>query len=390
MKKLGSRIFILAAIVVSVANADAYEFGWPGGDFATAVAELNDGSIAIGGAMSDSVEYRPFVARVLPTGELAWVRKTGGTYNGAIVDLIALEDSSLIAISDNSQGFGFHVAHYDIDGGLLREWNYAHMVPFAAALAEDGDLYIAGRMLHFAAIVRASPNGDRRWTWISFEHSTSWLGDIVVIPDSSGICAVGGASDGQPYLYVVRLDGEGNLLWSSPLSIEANGYGVAVSSSGIIGVSGDIFLYDGTEGYMIGLDPETGEILWGPVISDTGSGFFMAIASSGEEFVAVGMTMQPFAVGILSPSDDEIDIVCWDSDALVMCTSQYGELLDQSLHGSITRNERADDLCATSSGHYIMIGQAYGHSGNNSNTYAEILDVPSKLDSLMAQLTNPE
>jgi hypothetical protein len=152
-------------------------------------------------------DYSAFIFRVLPSGEIARKRKRV-TDEEDMVDLIALDDGSLISVLRSHGANSLHIERYDTDGNVTLEYYNPPARPTSASSSPDGGLYLAGTVYaeygtYYEGIVHISRYFEEIWSC----PVPVWARSIAAINDSSGLCAVGGS-------YVSRIDGPGNMLWS--------------------------------------------------------------------------------------------------------------------------------------------------------------------------------
>jgi hypothetical protein len=371
MKRL---VAILTAFTLT--SASAYEFDWPG--TAESVALLPDGSLVafLDGPYWDL--HDDYVVRVSAEFELLWARHVvvQPYYSNSSDALVVRDDTSIVAISGISSGsadtIGFHAECYDINGNQLWQLDNLDIWTHDAAVSPNGYIYLVGWTHDDSLPAVACMSRDLETIWITHLSVPKELYAIAAI-DSSGIC-VGGYVEYEQYSeapFVIRLDTDGNVVWSGDADSQNDlyrAYDIAVSSSGTIAICGEAS-WSGS--FIIGIDSATGEVMWR--IKDLPYYRLNAITSVGEEFVAVGwgyrcmgmmgMAYYPrFRCGYPWGSAE-------DWGALAVRASEEGELLNSFIHGVQPHDEVAYDVCATSSGNYVMVGRV-----DYSNVYAEILN----------------
>jgi outer membrane protein assembly factor BamB len=342
MKRL---TFVLALVAAVAASAPAYEFLRPRQEYATGVAEYDDGTIAVAGR---SYLGRPRLAGVAPGQGLLWHLPVSDVPGGIAIasflgDMLVLDGPS--------------VRLYSSAGDLILQRALEHAA-WSVAVAPDQHVYFTGPDF----IARYDARGRLCWTK---DIDCNWTMQPLSMPDG-GASIVTGSFD-----TIRRLNSDGEELWSTTIQLSDStsifAEDLCLSDSGIIGVAGAYLResdYYDLGAFIVGLDAQTGEEMWildKPGVGEADIGYeFRAIASIGSEFLAVGNAE------VWYPSS---------SDAFTMRASTSGELLEETFtNGGEDRHYQLYDVCATSSGRYIAVGAAYSGSWNEIDCL--IMNIP--------------
>ncbi|WP_232054710.1 PEGA domain-containing protein [Thermococcus sp. 2319x1] len=232
-------------------------YGGSGDDGAYAVAVAPNGDIIVAGyTYSFGPGWEDFwVLRLDENGNVRWQKTYGGTYmDKAYAVAIAPNGDIIVAgytASFGAGGYNVWVLRLDADGNVKWQKTYGgndYDWAYAVALAENGDIIVAGYTYSFGAgyddvwVVRLDENGNVRWQKTyggsyydeAFAVALAENGDIIV----AGYTASFGA--GGYDVWVLRLDENGNVKWQKTYggSNDDRAFAVALAENGDIIVAG--------------------------------------------------------------------------------------------------------------------------------------------------------
>jgi hypothetical protein len=347
------RTLFALALVALASNAAAYEFHWPGDQYATNVAEFADGSLAL---ISER-DYGPiYLARLAP--ELLWYRFV--TDDSGKITLVPMPGGTMLVLTSTG-----HVRFYATNGDLILDRFYPGLWFTNGTVSSDGFISVLGHteLPHRGFIAQLDESGNLRWIQWSEEPNQAWWSEVLSLPDG-GVCAAGQTSDSEEL--ICRFTSEGERVWEKSFPVE-----VTFPFNIDLALSNDVLAASGVftdTAFVAGFDLETGEELWPRVEFPSEEGtpnVLFSIASLGQEFLAVGELIDPYSAGI--------------TDAWIVRVSEGGELLEsRPVSGPGDRNYTLRDVTARSSGHYTAVGAAY--------TY---VDAWSDVDCLIMQIPGP-
>jgi hypothetical protein len=332
-------LFVLALVAAVAGNALAYEFHWPGNQYATNVAEFADGTLAV----VSNGNFGTYLARVAP--DLVWNRRV----EGPATSLVPMPGGTMLLLT--AQGLQF----YSTDGNLLLERDYPMLGFEEGVVSADGYISVVGYVYPYREfLAQVDDRGNLRWIRrVAGQQIIEWL-DILALPDG-GVCV---AAKNHSYEVVIcRFTSEGDQLWRTVFNVEGFNtiYISDMALSGdTLGACGFFYIDEGETVFIAGFDLTTGEEAWSRVDlpSEEGKGSrLFKIASLDSEFLSVGMIVDPYGS---------------ESDAWIVRVSNGGELLESSVISPPgDRNYKLYDVTARSSGHYTAVGTAYTDDGYN-------------------------
>ena len=322
------------------------------------VAADTSGNIVVAGSYFAPTTFSPdktvstgtgiFVAKYAPTGSLLWVKSFVGGYSTAPAGL-ALDGAGDIVVTGvafgscdfgggmtttTSTSAGLFVAKYAGSDGAYQWANRFNGTTGtdsvgAAAVATDptGGVVVTGTLWGSAALGGATltstgsifvaryqgSNGSHLWS-TTFDGSasaiaTDGLGNIFLTGSFGGSINFGTkaatklASAGDADIFVAKLTSAGAHTWSKRLGSTGadHGSGIAVSSAGVVAVTGDfrgVVDFGGgpltsagsSDIFVESLDGATGAYLWARRFGDASSNLGRFVTFSGSDRVVVGGT----------------------------------------------------------------------------------------------------
>jgi len=150
----------------------------------------------------------------------------GYIFGGNTIGSISEPDQGFIQKCDKSG----NVEWYQTYGGQLHDDFYA------VHPTSDGGFIAAGGAANLPYVVKANANGTEAWHQTFVGMDGDWFYDIKETPDH-GFVAVGFIISGTERAFVVKMDANGNTLWTQPLFA---GYSGSYAGSVAIGPNGEI------------------------------------------------------------------------------------------------------------------------------------------------------
>ncbi|WP_297523534.1 protein kinase, partial [Thermococcus sp.] len=317
--------------------------------------------IIVAGYVEKNDKTDAFVARLDRDGNVKWQKTYGGS-GWDEVNAVALAPNGDIIVAGYTRSFGAGgrdawVLRLDSEGNVKwqktyggKYWDEAH----AVALAPNGDIIVAGYTESFGAgwndvwVLRLDSEGNVKWQktyggskWDEANAVALASNGDVIVAGYTGSFGAGGD------VWVLRLDGEGNVKWQKTYGgskwDEANA--VAIADNGDIIVAGH---YNGyynehtriSNAWVLRLDSE-GNVKWqktyGGEYGDEANA--VAIAPNGDVIVA-GYT-DSFGAG-----GDDVWVLRLDANGNVKWQKTYG--------GS--DNDEANAVALASNGDIIVAG----------------------------------
>jgi hypothetical protein len=241
---------------------------------------------------------------------------------------------------------------------------------YSISQTSDGGYIIGGIVLGSGQsiyVVKLDPSGNLQWTK-SFGASGTNNDAFSIQQTSDGGYILGGdRSSGSPFYYqvhVMKLDASGNLQWSKEIGGSGGGYesckSIRQTSDGgyVISGSTDSYGAGGTDVYVIKLDG-SGNIQWTKTIGSSATEDSYAIQQTSDGGYIVG--------GSTSPSFNNADIY-------VVKLNSAGNLQWTRAIGSSTVSEACKSIQQTSDGGYIIGGSALNYSASIIDPYIVKLD----------------
>jgi hypothetical protein len=228
-------------------------YGGAGDDRGFDIEITSDGGFIIAGysnSFSPTDEYDLYLIKTDSTGNLEWANAYGGTGESRGYSVVETADGGFaITGRTNSYGAGdddIYLVKVDENGNF--EWGSAfggagEDRSYGMALADDGGFVIIGRTQSFRGIydlylVKADSDGEYEWSR-TFGGLGNDIGrSIRTTPDGdfilSGYARSFGGND--DFLYALKVDGNGNLIWERAFggSERDRGFSVNLADDGYI------------------------------------------------------------------------------------------------------------------------------------------------------------
>ncbi len=291
-------------------------FGGLDTDYGYAVTETSDGGLVLVGSSKSisSGDYDVLVIGLDENYTLRWIKNYGGLENDRGQAVAATTDGGcLITGTTSSLGLSadFYALRLDSLGDTVWTNTYGGpagetgmgvcMLPDGAALVGSTGSYGEGYSSIY--LVRIDLNGDTLWTATYGGVRADFGYDVMMLPDNGLIIAGATAPDGKSYYdgYLIRTDEDGGIVWQYTYggSLEDRLYALVPSIDGGIIATGVSERSGGRkhDGYLLKVDAEGG-LLWErfPGGIETDVLFDIAMSPSGE-IVAVGHSYSAGAGG---------------------------------------------------------------------------------------------
>jgi len=324
--------------------------GGSGDDYAFSMVATSDGGYMLGGNTSSygagSDDF--YFIKLDANGTVQWTKSVGGTGSDRGWEVVQTTDGGY-AMAGQTTSFGaapmdIYVVKLDASGNLLWDKRYGNSpsdIAYSLTATSDGGLAVCGSSYYFIMgnlpastneyyILKLDSNGGLEWTrFIRDPNAPNTYPDYArsIIQTSDGGYMVSGEAGRKknsggyvPKIFLVKLDGSGNVSWTRyygataipGVSAENSDYGECViqTSDGGYVIAGYTFSFNynfqlaqdvGLELYIIKVDAN-GNLLWTKVIGGPDNEIGRAIISTSDGGFAVAGTHQPRVAG--SGSED--------------------------------------------------------------------------------------
>ncbi len=319
-------------VVANPCNAFCIAIGGSGDELGYSIVQTIDGNYAIAGltysfglGLGDV-----YIVKLNHAGNVMWTKTIGGT-----------NDDYSASITQTSKG----------------------EFVFAAATTSFGtggwDVYI----------VTIDSNGNLLWT--KTVGGVNWEGARSVVQTLDGGYALGGATNsfgiGGWDAYVVKLDSNGNLQWTRAIGGSGNDYGPCIThtTDGEIVVAGssNSFGAGSDDVYLIKLDIN-GNLLWTRTVGGTGNEFAVSIVQTHDKgFVAAGYTNSYGQGGY------DVYVIKLDSLGNLEWTRTIGGIND----------DYGRSVIQTSDSGFAIVGTTLSYGQGNGDVYLIKLDKAGNL-----------
>jgi hypothetical protein len=288
----------------------------------------------------------------------------GGAGTDYAYDVKATADGGFVVAgaTDSYGGNGneFYVVKFDNAGSM--QWtrtigDFGAELAYGIDVATNGDYVIAGETNSFGAggecyIVRLDPAGNLLWTKSVGGSGVDYAKEIAATNDNGCVIVGTTTSYGQGLedAYVVKLDSNGAMMWSTTLGSANtdNGFGIIEASDGSIVVAGKCFPggFGGASLYLAKLNA-IGVVVWGTQVSSHDiNDFFVpgdivetlgGYVVSGYSDTATGANKNNFLVKVSTPG-----------------VYQWTKII------GISGNDNGYSVSATADNGFIISGNYYG------------------------------
>jgi uncharacterized delta-60 repeat protein len=356
----------------------AKTIGGSGEDYAYSIIQSSDGGYVVAGSTrSFGAGYSDiYVVKLDSSGNVQWAKTIGGSDWDEASSIIQSSDGGYVVAGwTESFGAGYpdiYVVKLDSSGNVV--WTKTiggRFIDRASSIIQssDGGYVVAGDSSSFGAgsddiyVVKLDSSGNVLWTKTIGGSSSDYAYSIIQSSDG-GYVVVGESYSfgaGKDRIYVVKMDSEGNVVWTKFISgVEDEAGSIIQSSDGGYIVAGGTsnFGAGGGDIYVVKLD-SAGNIVWIKTIG--GSSWDEArsiIQSSDGGYVVAGWT-KSFGAG-----GSDIYVVKLDSAGNVVWTKTIGG----------PYNDYAYSIIQSSDGGYVVAGYTESFGAGGGDIYVVKLD----------------
>jgi hypothetical protein len=349
-------------------------------DRGKSLIQTSDGGYAIAGITKSfgAGDWDVYVVKLDATGNLQWTRTIGGPESDGGNSLIQTSDGGY-AIAGYTESFGagkmdVYVIKLDANGNLQwtttiggKGWD----VGTSLIQISDGGYAIAGFTSSFGAgdydvyVVKLDAHGNLQWTK-TIGGKKEDVGTSLIQTSDGGYAIAGFTSSfgaGDYDIYVVKLDANGNLQWTTTIGGKEDdkGHSLIQTSDGGYAITGftSSFGAGRADVYVVKLDAN-GNLQWTKTIggpaSETG---FSLIQTSDGGYAITGFTSS-FGAG--------------RADVYVVKLDANGKPQWTKTIGAKNENLSKSSLIQTSDGSYVIAGTTRSFGAGGDDVYVVKLD----------------
>lgn len=272
---------------------------------AYAVAITPDGGYAICGftnSIGAGIED-VYLVRTDDSGDTVWTRTYGGTSGEAGYDLVTLPDSGFLIAG--IKGSDVYLIRTDGRGDTVWTRTFGGTGnDFANAVipTADGGFVVAGATNSFGSglsdvyLLKVDGSGNLLWSKTYGGTQNDWGAAVAQTPDNGLVIAGYTESFGHGAFdcYLIKTNADGDTVWTRTFGGDKNesGYSVVARADGSIAVAGftDSWGYGGLDLYLLKIGPD-GDQLWSAVYGGPADDVAYALVETGDQgYIAVGYT----------------------------------------------------------------------------------------------------
>ncbi|WP_456366177.1 CGP-CTERM sorting domain-containing protein [Thermococcus sp.] len=240
----------------------------------------------------------------------------------------------------------------------------------AIAIAPNGDIIIVGNTFGFGAggsdfwVLRLNGNGDIIWQK-TFGGSDDDYANAVAIAPNGDIIVAGDTSsfgNGGWDTLVIRLDGRGNVKWEKTYGGEDNEYTNAVA----IAPNGDIITAGSTSSFGAG-----NADIWVMRLSPSGDVKWQMTYGGPKDDEAYGVALTPGGNIVVSGYTESFGAGDWDAGILRL--SGNGDVIWQKTYGG-KKSDEANAVAIAGNGDIIVAGDTSSFGAGDSDVWVLQLD----------------
>ncbi len=303
-------------------------------DYGTSIIQTSDGGYAIAGWTTSfgAGGNDVYVVKLNATGNLQWTRTIGGALNDNGQSIIQTSDSGY-AIAGTASSFAsidFYMAKLDAAGNL--QWT---------------------------KLIR----GDGIFGLADYGHS--------IIQTTDGGYAIAGYTNSRGAggwdVYVVKLDGAGNLQWTRTIGGPGNDYGVSIiqTTDGGYAIAGYTTSFGAglSDVYVVKLS-STGSLQWTKTIGGANNDYGWSIIQTTDDGYAIAGFTNSFGAG-----GADVYVVKLDAQGNLQWTKTIGGAND----------DYGRSIIQTSDGGYVIAGATRSFGAGGADVYVVKLDAQGNL-----------
>jgi uncharacterized delta-60 repeat protein len=360
----------------------AKTIGGSADDVASSIIQSSDGGYVVAGYTQSfgAGGWDFYVVKLDSSGNVIWTKTIGGGSDDVARSIIQSSDGGYVVAgwtnSFGAGGWDFYVVKLDSSGNVVWTKTIGGIgddQAWSIIQSSDGGYVVAGNTSSFGAggwdfyVVKLDANGNVVWTKTiggTGSQDEAWS----IIQSSDGGYVVAGWSDsfgaGLRDFYVVKLDANGNVVWSKTIggSYGDGAHSIIQSSDGgyIVAGSTETFGAGGWEMYIVKLN-SSGNVQWTKTIG--GPAFFddalSIIHSSDGGYVVAGYT-NSFGAG-----GSDFFVVKLDSSGNVVWAKTIGGSDDEAW---------GDSIVQSSDGGYVVAGWTKSFGAGGRDIYVVKMD----------------
>ncbi|WP_088857970.1 PEGA domain-containing protein [Thermococcus profundus] len=286
----------------------AKTYGGSKNDSASAVAIANNGDIIVAGWTESfgAGGKDVWVLKLDENGSIKWQKTYGGEYDDEAHAVTIAPNAGIIVAgytrSFRTNGPNVWILRLDENGKVEWQKTYGGSSidrAYAIALANNGDIIVAGETWSFDVaygdvwVLRLDGNGNIKWQKTYGGKDNDWAYAVTIAPNGD-IILVGETRSfgaGNNDAWILRLDENGNIKWQKTYGgdIYDEAYAVAIASNGDIIIAGvtSNFGARGTDVWVLRLD-DNGNIKWEKIYggNDFDDAHAVAIMDNGNIIIA--------------------------------------------------------------------------------------------------------
>ncbi len=369
------------SVTADSCNTFCIAIGGGNNDGGHTVIQTSDGGYAIAGHTNSfgAGLYDVYVVKLDGAGTLQWARTVGGGNSDDGVSIIQTSDGGY-AIAGWTQSFG--AGNYDVyvvklDGAGNLQWTRTiggagSDEGFSIIQTSDGGYAIAGITGSFGAgsadvyVVKLDGAGNLQWTRTIGGAGSEWGWSIIQTSDGGYAIAgyAGSFGAGSADVYVVKLDGAGNLQWTRTIGGAGSdvGYSIIQTSDGGYAIAGvtNSFGAGSADVYVVKLDG-AGNLQWTKTIGGAGNDVGYSIIQTSDGGYAIAGITGSFGAG-----GSDFYVVKLDSAGNLQWTRTIG--------GTSNEWEVPLSIIQTSDGGYAIAGSTDSFGAGSRDVYVVKLD----------------
>ncbi|NOQ23306.1 MAG: T9SS type A sorting domain-containing protein [Candidatus Aegiribacteria sp.] len=351
-------------------------YGGPDSDGGKSLCETLDGGFMITGYTwsAGAGESDVLLVRTDQNGELIWTKTLGGSGWDCGNSVCLMEDGGFaVAGTTTSSGYGnrdMYLARLDSYGNTIWTRTYGGSgVDAGMSVCPDGTGGLAicgytessGSGENDVFILRIDSNGDVLWEK-TFGGSGPETGNFILPDGSSGFVIAGstGSYTDNRDAFLLRIDGNGELIWS-------NYYGAEGGEGGYDRATSLCITNDG--GYVL-TGESNGEDFCGAFLVRTDSlGTSSLTECYGSSFYDYGRSVTESSDGGLLICGSTKNSDNCENDIYIFKTCSDGQLVWEETFGTEDKSEWGCAICPTSDGRYAILGQTESFGEGNFDVW---------------------
>jgi hypothetical protein len=378
MKKIYAIVFIL--LLISQANAQQpfqSAVGGPDADAGRSIIKTADGGYAIvGNTFSYDIDSSDvYVIKLNSSGVIEWTKTIGGPSFDAGAGIAQTSDGGF-AITGRTGYWFFEMYIIKLDGSGNLQWTKKvnkglFDQGYGIIQTTDGGYAVSGRSdgqinNYNGTLVKLNSAGTVEWMngiddFMDGAYSVVQTSDHGYVLAGATMTFISAGID----LFVVKLDSNGNLAWTS--IIGGPGTEMVFPGSKIIKSADGGFAFAGyTDSYGAGSNDvyiiklsATGALQWTRVVGGTGDDMGYNITQTTDKGYAIAGSTTSFGAG-----NKDAYIIKLDSNGVLLWTRATGG----------PGEETANDIVQTSDGGFLIAGTTTSYGSGGSDVYLVKLD----------------